>query len=259
MKDLHLQKVLVPIKNNFGNEILVDMTKQDHKYWEDKFSFLKSERMPHPCFFLFKKETYISGNIIDKEDRIPDWSEDDKLVFECGLHYIYSNNAPHFYSSIKYLKKGKFEEWSGNSLNTIQRNFPKLAFIHNLHLSDMNGYPMYYDENGFYFVELNQPESLANLLRIPLIYAKSICKELNSWDNKTIEDTKEEIEEIKKIRSNAREMVTEGEVAIDEDVFGLEDKKQSIQRRHKKFKDICNDLKPKWFNEAIEAIEFFKK
>ena len=49
-------------------------------------------------------------------------------------------------------------------------------------------------------------------------------------------------------------MVTEGEIAIDEDVFGLGNKKQSLQRRRKRFKDICGDLKPKWFNEAYESL-----
>lgn len=61
-----------------------------------------------------------------------------------GLHYINRNSSPHF--SLTYDHGGS----CGAGHETILEHFPQFADMAAMHLSDIDGVPMYALENGFY-------------------------------------------------------------------------------------------------------------
>lgn len=66
------------------------------------------------------------------------------LRVEGGLHYIKGNISPYFSLTCSYRNGG------GAAHDLILRHFPQFADLAALHLSDVDGAPMYALENGFY-------------------------------------------------------------------------------------------------------------
>lgn len=91
-----------------------------------------------------------------------------------GLHYIKGNSLPHFSltADIDYKTARGWRESSGGMCHDeILHHFPRFADLAALHLSDINGLPMYAVENGFYhlggthWAQFN-PQFVANHFRI---------------------------------------------------------------------------------------------
>lgn len=59
-----------------------------------------------------------------------------------GLHYIRGNSKPHF----------SITNYHGADHEAILKYFPQFKDLVELHLSDIDGIPMYYFENGFYWL-----------------------------------------------------------------------------------------------------------
>jgi len=66
------------------------------------------------------------------------------LRVEGGLHYIRGNSSPYFSLTCSYLNGG------GAAHELILEHFPQFADLAALHLSDVNGSPMYAADNGFF-------------------------------------------------------------------------------------------------------------
>lgn len=66
------------------------------------------------------------------------------LRVEGGLHYIRGNSSPYFSLTCSYLDGG------GCNHELILQHFPQFADLAALHLSDIDGSPMYALENGFF-------------------------------------------------------------------------------------------------------------
>lgn len=73
-----------------------------------------------------------------------------RLVFTVrgGLHFIRGNRKPHFSITASGFDRGS--EFGGCCHETILEQFPQFADLVALHLSDIDGVPMYAVENGFY-------------------------------------------------------------------------------------------------------------
>lgn len=87
------------------------------------------------------------------------YTEDGKrmrLVVVGGLHYIKGNRAPYFGVTATLYEtnaRGRTEDVAGGCLHEdVLRWFPDLANLVALHLSSIDGAPMYDVENGFYYL-----------------------------------------------------------------------------------------------------------
>lgn len=73
-----------------------------------------------------------------------------------GLHYIKGNKAPHF----------SVTSCNGADHDAILRNYPELFDVVALHLSYIDGTPIYAVENGDYHLKRNNLKGIANHFRI---------------------------------------------------------------------------------------------
>lgn len=72
-----------------------------------------------------------------------------------GLHFIRGNHAPYFsLTAMLYQKRNGVwkEDSAGCQHDLILKHFPDLADLAALHLSDIDGVPMYAVENGYYWL-----------------------------------------------------------------------------------------------------------
>jgi hypothetical protein len=83
------------------------------------------------------------------------WTEHDgrdriSIAVHFGLHYLRGNRLPHFSLTIgSGLVNGR-DSFGGADHETIVREFPELADLAALHLSDIDGQPMHAEANGWY-------------------------------------------------------------------------------------------------------------
>jgi hypothetical protein len=99
-----------------------------------------------------------------------------QIVVKPALHYIKGNTAPYFSITATIYKASKTGERDrrytegisyGCNHDAILEHFPEMADIVALHLSDMNGAPMYSVENGFYFYQENVVKGF-EYIRLPI-------------------------------------------------------------------------------------------
>jgi hypothetical protein len=69
-----------------------------------------------------------------------------------GLHHIASNHAPYFTLTVDTHRKGHPNQCQSGGCDraTILKYYPKFADLAALHLSDIDGVPMYAESNGWY-------------------------------------------------------------------------------------------------------------
>lgn len=99
-----------------------------------------------------------------------------KIIVNATLNYIKGNSAPYFsvtgeiWHANKKGEKDKryFDCIAGGCLHDdIEKHFPGVySDIINLHLSDINGLPMYAVENGFYWFQQDQEQGF-DYIRLP--------------------------------------------------------------------------------------------
>ena len=106
-----------------------------------------------------------------------------------GLNDDFPKQKPYF--SITCTGKSPYGRflYGGADHDKILEVRPDMKDLVDLHLSNINGEPMYAVENGWYFVteknlhsnltEKDRPEIVSNYLRIPLKTAESIIKKYN--------------------------------------------------------------------------------
>ena len=75
-----------------------------------------------------------------------------------GLNYIRGNKAPHF-SITAEIKEGLRDYAGGCCHDEILRVYPDLSDLIALHLSDIDGVPLYAIENGYYWLTAAQNEN----------------------------------------------------------------------------------------------------
>jgi len=68
-----------------------------------------------------------------------------------GLHYIRGNRAPYFSVTADGKENGR-ESFGGACHDIIAERLPDLADVIALHLSDIDGAPMYAEENGWHWL-----------------------------------------------------------------------------------------------------------
>ena len=95
--------------------------------------------------------------------QIPQWTEDGydyKGVVEYGMHYLEGNSLPYFsITASTWCKSSKGRVWREDSCGCLHDLIAKrkklLATLIPFHLSDQNGLPMHYLENGYYWYKKN--------------------------------------------------------------------------------------------------------
>lgn len=102
---------------------------------------------------------------IDKKKtaQIAQWTEDGydyKGVVEYGMHYLEGNSLPYFsITASTWRKKSNRKFWDEDSCGCLHELVAKrkklLAPLISFHLSDQNGLPMHYLENGYYWYKKN--------------------------------------------------------------------------------------------------------
>ena len=73
-----------------------------------------------------------------------------RFTIEGGLHYIHGNKAPHF--TITVWGKDHGREFGGADHEFILKYYPKYQDLVDLHLSNIDGVPLYAVENGYYWL-----------------------------------------------------------------------------------------------------------
>lgn len=86
-----------------------------------------------------------------------------------GLYYIKGNQAPYFSATSR----------NGADHDAILRNYPELFDVVALHLSDINGTPMYAVENGVYHIEHGTVEHVMNHFRLDRVSAQCLITMAN--------------------------------------------------------------------------------
>lgn len=78
----------------------------------------------------------------------------DLIVFQAvgGLHHIRGNGAPYFSLTLEATDEG------GCNHEKLTAEWPELADLAALHLSDIDGVPMHAEGNGWYFLAGALPE-----------------------------------------------------------------------------------------------------
>lgn len=100
-----------------------------------------------------------------------------------GLHYIKGNTSPYFSLTGEERENGRVVS-CGCMHEPLLDKWPELADLAALHLSDLNGVPMYAVENGWYFYggtkwQARDNAALARHLRITMDVAEAL-----SFENK---------------------------------------------------------------------------
>ena len=98
-----------------------------------------------------------------KTGQIAQWTlagYDYKGVVEYGMHYLEGNSLPYFSITASTWRRksigGKWREDSCGCLHEVIAKRKKLlAILIQFHLSDQNGLPMHYLENGYYWYKKN--------------------------------------------------------------------------------------------------------
>jgi hypothetical protein len=116
-------------------------------------------------YYSFTKEIIMyKSKQIEKYQvyRLGQWIEDGRTYkgeVTYGMHYILGNSQPYFSitgNTWRQAKNGKWVEDSCGCLHDlIVKKRKSLAPLISFHLSDQNGLPMYYLENGYYWYKEN--------------------------------------------------------------------------------------------------------
>ena len=85
------------------------------------------------------------------------WTENDgrtrlSMVVHFGLHYIEGNSAPYFSIIVDRGRENGWESFCGACHEIIAEQLPELSDIIALHLSDIDGAPMYASANGWHWL-----------------------------------------------------------------------------------------------------------
>lgn len=95
-----------------------------------------------------KKDPVLAGPI---KVRLYDYdTRDSVLTVFGGLNYLKGNSIPYF--SLTCWHHNGHGEGGGAAHELILQHFPQFADLAALHLSDINGVPMYASENGMYWL-----------------------------------------------------------------------------------------------------------
>ena len=99
-----------------------------------------------------------------------------------GLNYIKGNSAPYFSITADIFRNGCFDS-GGCQHEAILKRFPRFSDLAALHLSDIDGAPMYALENGFYHLggtKWQRPkyDVAAKHFRIPESDARALTRDL---------------------------------------------------------------------------------
>ena len=90
-------------------------------------------------------------------------------------------------SDDKVMIAGEMYNYTGGCLHTeIAEHFPELEKFIPLHLSDMDGVPMYAFQNATHWLKEREPKILAGHLRITDAEAEAICSKDNLMDDAMI-------------------------------------------------------------------------
>jgi hypothetical protein len=105
-----------------------------------------------------------------------------KMRVKGGLHYLKGNTAPYFSITGEGYENGR-EAFGGCCHDEILKHCPQYADLVALHLSDMDGAPMYAVENGFFHLggtHFNKPnyKGAASHLRITEDEARALVRDL---------------------------------------------------------------------------------
>jgi hypothetical protein len=86
-----------------------------------------------------------------KEQTFLDGTDNVFMRVNFGLHYIRGNRAPSYSVTVDGYRNGR-EEFGGCCHDIVLQHVPELADLVALHLSDIDGAPMYAEANGFYWL-----------------------------------------------------------------------------------------------------------
>lgn len=156
-----------------------------------------------------------------------------EMITTYGLNYIQGNRSPYFSVTCSGRTNGR-EDFGGADHDLIEEHHPELADIIALHLSDMDGAPMYAEENGWHWLAkaagIEQrwgPEQDAETCRE--IFAKHIRADLETVDKIIVQ--------VQEATKASNELITAAEMARDE------------------WGHICDGMRARWKEEADACIE----
>ena len=96
----------------------------------------------------------------------PDWNNT-KIKVVGGLHYIKGNTLPHFSLTCTLLEMGR-DVGGGAAHEAILSAFPELAPLAAMHLSTIDGVPLFADANGWYWLAGSVDHGFSQQLCTPL-------------------------------------------------------------------------------------------
>lgn len=156
------------------------------------------------------------------------------MVVSYGLHYIAGNRAPYF-SVTADGRENNRESFGGCCHDIIAEQFPgALTDLIALHLSDIDGQPMYAEANGWHW--------LARACEIPERWGPS---------DKTPDEALEIFASHCRIDENAARQIVRDILAVDPIPWAV--KPHAIRRE--RWARICEGMRPRWKAEADAAIE----